>query len=195
MLAFQYPFIPEEDYSSSWKLVYNSTRCSVPEVTSLLQDLINRMRNLHQTKLHMNNNNDNNKKVNLHKFPVQFSRTQLRRQITLKGFHIVHHHVGQMYPPVDASGDQEWYYIRSAWHVVSILVRLTWAQKYPPVEASGGQDQNWVRSSWPELRCTPIRAINTGTQLGLVDMSSDVPFADVFPEHFWFLMIKVVPWK
>ena len=38
MLAFQYPFRPEEDYSSSWKLVYNSTRCSVPEITSLLQD-------------------------------------------------------------------------------------------------------------------------------------------------------------
>ena len=29
--------------------VYNSTRCSVPEITSLHQDLINRMRNLHQT--------------------------------------------------------------------------------------------------------------------------------------------------
>ena len=29
---------PEEDYSSTWKLVYNSTRCSVQEITSLLQD-------------------------------------------------------------------------------------------------------------------------------------------------------------
>ena len=48
VLAFQYHFRHEEDYSSSWKLVYNSTRCSVPEITSLLQDLINRMRNLHQ---------------------------------------------------------------------------------------------------------------------------------------------------
>ena len=28
--------------------VYNSTRCSVPEITSLLQETINRMRNLHQ---------------------------------------------------------------------------------------------------------------------------------------------------
>ena len=37
MLTFQYPFRPEEDYSSSWKLFYNSTRCSVPEITSLLQ--------------------------------------------------------------------------------------------------------------------------------------------------------------
>ena len=40
MLAFQYPFRPEEDYSSSLKLVYNSTRCSVPEITSLLQDTL-----------------------------------------------------------------------------------------------------------------------------------------------------------
>ena len=31
-------FRPEEDYSSSWKLVYNSTRCFVPEITSSLQD-------------------------------------------------------------------------------------------------------------------------------------------------------------
>ena len=44
-------------------------------------------------------NNNNNKKMNLHKFPIQFSGKQLRRQITLKGFHIVCHHVGQMYPP------------------------------------------------------------------------------------------------
>ena len=38
MLSFQYPFRPDEDYSSSWNLVYNSTRCSAPEITSLLQD-------------------------------------------------------------------------------------------------------------------------------------------------------------
>ena len=31
-------------------------------------------------------------------FPIQFSRMQLRRQITLKCFHMVCHHVGQMYP-------------------------------------------------------------------------------------------------
>ena len=37
MLALQYPFRPEEDYSSSWKLVYNTTRCTVPENTSLFQ--------------------------------------------------------------------------------------------------------------------------------------------------------------
>ena len=88
-------------------------------------------------------------------------------------------------PPVEASSDQEQYYVRSEWDVVSLWVRLTWAQMYPlsrgiqwsravlpqvsltcavrctqvrctpPVEASHGQDQNWVRSSWPELRCTP----------------------------------------
>ena len=129
------------------------------------------------TKLHINNNNNSKKNINLHTFPIQFSRTQLRRQITLKGFHIVCHHVGQIYPPVEASSEEDQYYIRSAWHVVSLLVRLTWAQMYPPIQAScgrtgspelrctpqvetsGGQDQNWVRSSWPELRCTPSRGI------------------------------------
>ena len=44
------------------------------------------------------NKNNNNKKINLHTFPIQFSRMQLRRQITLKSFHIVYHHAGQMYP-------------------------------------------------------------------------------------------------
>ena len=48
-------------------------------------------------------------------------------------------------PLIEASSDQEWYYIRSAWHLVSLWVRLTFGQMYwlcppidpnPPVEAS-----------------------------------------------------------
>ena len=37
--------------------------------------------------------------------------------ITLKGYNIVCYHVGQVYPPVQASSDEEQYYIRLAWHV------------------------------------------------------------------------------
>ena len=52
-----------------------------------------------------NNNNNNNKKINLHTFPTQFSRMQLRRQITLKSFHIVCLHACQMYPLLQVSSD------------------------------------------------------------------------------------------
>ena len=51
----------------------------------------NRMRNLHAFK----------KKFNLH-------------LITIKGYHIVCYHVGQMYSPEEASSDKEQYYVRSA---------------------------------------------------------------------------------
>ena len=34
-------------------------------------------------------------------------------------------------PQVEASSDQEQYYIRSAWHLVSLWVRLTFSQTYP----------------------------------------------------------------
>ena len=55
-------------------------------------------------------------------------------------------------PPVQASSGQEWYYCRSAWHVISLGVRLMFCQMYshsiipyapqcPQVEASG--DQEW----------------------------------------------------
>ena len=47
VLTFQLPFRPDEDYSSSWKLVLLQNQCTVPENTSLLQDLFNSMRNLH----------------------------------------------------------------------------------------------------------------------------------------------------
>ena len=38
---------------------------------------------------------------------------------------------GQMYPPVEASGCQEQYYVRSAWHWVILQVRLIFSQMYP----------------------------------------------------------------
>ena len=47
MLSFQLPFRPDEDYSSSRKLVLLQNQCTVPENTNLLQDLFNSMRNLH----------------------------------------------------------------------------------------------------------------------------------------------------
>ena len=37
--------------------------------------------------------------------------------MTLQGYNIVCYDVGQMYPPVQASSDEEQYYIRSAWHL------------------------------------------------------------------------------
>ena len=104
-------------------------------------------------------------------FLFNFSRMQLRRQITLKSFHIVCLHAGHMYPLLQASSDQEQYYIRSAWHLQSdvsspwhlqsdtpscwviICVQIfrctwyIWAQTYP-IEASGGQEWYYVRSSW-----------------------------------------------
>ena len=50
--------------------------------------------------------------------------------------------------PVDMSSDvttqvetfsgQKWYYVRSAWHFVSLWVRLISGQMYPPVEVSSG---------------------------------------------------------
>ena len=42
-------------------------------------------------------------------------------------------------PQVETSGSQEWYYVSSAWHLVSLWVRLIVSQMYPSVEASSGQ--------------------------------------------------------
>ena len=60
----------------------------------------------------------------------------------------------QMYAPVEASGGQEWYYIRSAWHLQSD-VRSAWhlqsgmpRSDTPLVEASGGQEWYYIRSAW-----------------------------------------------
>ena len=59
----------------------------------------------------------------------------------------------QMYPLVEASSGHEWYYIRSAWHLVNLWVRLTFGQMYPLVAASTGQEWYLFGFSWPELRC------------------------------------------
>ena len=64
---------------------------------------------------------------------------------------------GQMYPPVETSGGQDWYYIRSAsWSDIP-------SSDVPLVEASGGQDWYYIRSaSWsdiPSSDVTPSRAI------------------------------------
>ena len=73
---------------------------------------------------------------------------------------------------VEASCGQEWYYFRSAWHVVSLWVRLTCGQVYPqphiapcPKErhlvaksdTTVGQLDIWsaLWSGWPLVRCTP----------------------------------------
>ena len=39
MLSFQLPVRPDEVHSSGWKLVFNQNQCTVPEITTILQDL------------------------------------------------------------------------------------------------------------------------------------------------------------
>ena len=63
-------------------------------------------------------------------------------------------------PLVDASSGQEQYYIRSAWHLVSLWVRLTFSQMYSPGQrylvaknsgTTSGQIDIWSAfgSGWP----------------------------------------------
>ena len=62
---------------------------------------------------------------------------------------------GQMYPAPEASSGQEWYYFRSAWHLVSLWVRLTFGQMYlVSPEASSGQVWYYFWSGWTLVRCT-----------------------------------------
>ena len=42
-------------------------------------------------------------------------------------------------PPIEVASGQEWSYCKSAWHLVSLWIRLTCSQIYPLVEASHGQ--------------------------------------------------------
>ena len=60
-----------------------------------------------------------NKKINLEKFHVQFSRAQLSRQMMFRYI------LTRCTPLVEASSGQEQYYIRSAWHLQS-YIRLAW---------------------------------------------------------------------
>ena len=39
MLSFQLPVRPDEVHSSGWKLVFNYNQCTVPEITTILQDI------------------------------------------------------------------------------------------------------------------------------------------------------------
>ena len=66
-------------------------------------------------------------------------------------------------PPVQESSGQDWYSCRSAWHLVSLWVRLMFGQMYssphhpyaplmpPQVEASGGQEWYELVSHSPDL--------------------------------------------
>ena len=65
--------------------------------------------------------------------------------------------------PVQAFSAQEWYYCRSAWHLVSLWVKLMFGQMYPhpiiplcplnvphptAIQTSSGQEQYYIRSMW-----------------------------------------------
>ena len=55
--------------------------------------------------------------------------------------------IGQMSPSVEASGAQRWYYFASAWHLVSLWVRLIFSQMSPSVETSGVQEWYFFAST------------------------------------------------
>ena len=134
MHAFQYPFRPDEDYSSSWKLVYNSTRCSVPEITSLL----------HDTKLVW---------LTWAHFPL--SSVVNRSSLVFKSMSSVCNRPSSVFRCtllLEASHGQEWYYVGFSWPELKCI-------PYPPVEAHHGQEWYSVGSSWTELRYTPCRGI------------------------------------
>ena len=52
-------------------------------------------------------------------------------------------------PPIESSSDQEWYYITSACHLVSLWVRLTCSQMYPP-----GKGIWWPRAVLHQVNLT-----------------------------------------
>ena len=111
------------------------------------------------TKLHSNNSNTKNKKINLDTFPVQFPRAQLRRQIAVR------HTLLRCTPPVEASSDEEQYYIRSAWHLQSDI-RSAWPlQSDVPL----GRGILWPRTVLHHVILT------FGYPLGQADIQSDVP--------------------
>ena len=59
---------------------------------------------------------------------------------------------------VEASSGKEWYYIRSAWHLVSIWVRLTFGQMYPPRHL----------------------VAKNGTKMGPINLSLDVTLVEAY---------------
>ena len=109
------------------------------------------------TQLHCKNNNTDNKKINVDRLPVKFSRAQLRRQITVRDVllrctpsrgiwwpRVVLHKVNFTFwrmqlreqwtdvtPHYRHLVAKEQYYIRSSWLWVILQVRLTFIQTYP----------------------------------------------------------------
>ena len=60
------------------------------------------------------------------------------------------------------SSGKEWYYCRSAWHVISLWVRLMFCQMYPPTPSPQYVPQ-----------CPQVEAFGgSGTNLGPIDLSS-----------------------
>ena len=59
--------------------------------------------------------------------------------------------------PTEASIGQEWYYIRSALHLVSLLVRLTCKSDVPPSRGSSDQLDMWSvsGSGYPAIQMYP----------------------------------------
>ena len=56
-------------------------------------------------------------------------------------------------PQLQASGDQDQYYISLSWHVEECNWECSGQSDVPPVKASGGQDQYYVRSAWHSAEC------------------------------------------
>ena len=56
---------------------------------------------------------------------------QYRHMVTKSGTKLGLVDLSSVVPPVEASSGQEQYYIRSAWHLVSLWVRLTFGKMYP----------------------------------------------------------------
>ena len=87
--------------------------------------------------------------------------------------------------PIETSSEQEWYYIRSAWHLVSLelsQVTLTFGQplgqadlhsNIPPVEASSEQEWYYIRSAWHLVSLGQV-TLTFGGPLGQADLQSDI---------------------
>ena len=76
----------------------------------------------------------------LHKFSLTFTAIH---QVSLTFW-------GCRHTPLETSGGQKQYYVRSVWHLQT-CIRLAWHfadADIPPIQASGDQDQYYLRSSW-----------------------------------------------
>ena len=55
--------------------------------------------------------------------------------------------------PVEVSGGQDQYYLRSSWHSEECNCECSGQSDVPPEEASGGQEQYYIRSNWHVQSC------------------------------------------